>query len=202
MKLTPVIILAAAAGALYYFNHLKTSKQDPTPEAQPWPALGEVVFIHKGVPIYSNGEDVYKSNGKHYAADGYYYGHKWQCVEFIKRYYHDAHQHNMPDVWGHAVSFFDPKIPHANLNPARNMQQYYNAYSEPPKAEDLLVWGGRYGHVAIISEVHDDHVIIVQQNIKYQPQARLPLIKKDKLYILQSDSGHRPLGWLRINPKS
>lgn len=206
MKFTPILILATlagAAGAIYYHHYAQTDQLASSKSQPPiWPATGEVVFVHNGVPIYSNGEEYLISHGKHYAADGYYYGHHWQCVEFIKRYFHDAHQHDMPNVWGHAVNFFDPEIQHSQLNPARNMHQYYNNASEPPKAEDLLVWGGKYGHVAIISEVHDDYIVIVQQNIKHQPQARLPLLKMDDIYVLDPESDKQPLGWLRIDSPS
>ncbi|MEO1856731.1 MAG: hypothetical protein ABGY95_05115 [Rubritalea sp.] len=65
-----------------------------------WPEHGKIVHTHNGVPIYSNGTQVFKSSGKHTTEDGYYYGRKWQCVEFIKLYYHDAHDHHMPNVWG------------------------------------------------------------------------------------------------------
>lgn len=161
--------------------------------------LGEIVHLHNGIPIYSNGDEVYNSHGKHFSNDGYYYGRKWQCVEFIKRYLYDAKGHKMPDLWGHAKQFFDPNIHHAAINPARNLTQFRNHNNEPPKPDDLLVWGGKYGHVAIVTEVYTDHIIIAQQNIKNLPVVKIPLtITAERNYILGEPSdSNKPLGWLR-----
>jgi len=165
-----------------------------------WPDLGGVAHTYNGVAIYANGDQVYESHGKHFSSDGYYYGRKWQCVEFIKRYLYDAHGHRMPDVWGHAKQFFDPTIPHRQFNTARNLWQFRNSHDESPKTDDLLVWGGKYGHVAIVTEVHQDHIIIAQQNIKHLPVARIPLtLTAEKNYILGDPAdSNKPLGWLRI----
>lgn len=198
---------ALAACGYYCFNLISyyrgaTSKSKQAPENSAWPALGKVVHSHNGVPIYSNGEEVYKSHGKHYAKDGFYYGRKWQCVEYIKRYFYDRHQHKMPDPWGHAKDYFDHTLAQGQLNPARNLYQYRNHGYVPPKPDDLLVWGGKYGHVAIVSEVHDDHIVIVQQNIKHQPVASIKLTKTSQnTYDLGApDDSNKPLGWLRIHP--
>lgn len=37
---------------------------------------------------------------------GYYYGYKWQCVEYIKRFYYEAKGHKMPDSYGNAKDFW------------------------------------------------------------------------------------------------
>lgn len=44
--------------------------------------IGRVLDSYKGVSVYDNGLLFYRSYGKHYAPDGYYFGQKWQCVEF------------------------------------------------------------------------------------------------------------------------
>src|SRR5688572_10701975 len=69
--------------------------------------IGKVLDSYRNVPVHDNGLVFFRSYGKHYSADGYYFGQKWQCVEYIKRFYFEAKGHRMPDVMGHAKSFFD-----------------------------------------------------------------------------------------------
>jgi len=167
-------ILALIGYAIYSFYNQSAHKQDEHEtilKANPLTfasdddsKLGDIVYTHNNVPIYSNGDAVYQSHGKHFSKDGYYYGRKWQCVEFIKRYFYDYCGHSMPNVWGHAKDFFDP------------------------------------GHVAIVSEVHSNYIIVAQQNIKGRPLAQIPLsLTSDKNYFLGSPSNsNNPVGWLRI----
>ncbi len=162
-----------------------------------WPGHGEVVHTHNGVPIYSNGLQVFKSSGKHTADDGYYYGRKWQCVEFIKRYYHDAHDHHMPNVWGHAKDFYQSDLSHGSLNQGRGMLQFKNGGNIAPMVDDLLVWNNEpYGHVAVISEVHDNYIMVAQQNIYGGATERFPLANKDGRFTITSSVN--PAGWLRL----
>lgn len=195
-RLIKLLVLALITTAVIIIknNIKKTATVDTPPE---WPPTGTIVHTHSKIPIYSNGEKVYQSHGKHHAKDGYYYGHKWQCVEFVKRYYHDAHNHQMPNIWGHAKDYFDPIIPHASLNPGRNMTQYTNGQNEPPKPNDLLVWNkGPYGHVAIITAVNKDTITVVQQNIKHHPTQTIPYTSKNNTHTIAPN--HPPVGWLRI----
>src|SRR5258708_40197260 len=64
------------------------------------PRIGRLLDSYQGVGVYDNGVLFWKAYGKHYSEDGYYYGQKWQCVEFVKRFYFEAKQHRMPDVFG------------------------------------------------------------------------------------------------------
>jgi hypothetical protein len=81
--------------------------------------VGKVLDGYRGIPVYDNGLLYFRSYGKHYSQNGYYYGQKWQCVEFIKRFFYDAKGHKMPDVMGHAKSFFDDTLSDGALNPLR-----------------------------------------------------------------------------------
>ena len=159
-------------------------------------AQGIILDTLDGVPVYNNGFFFTRSYGRHYAADGYYYGKKWQCVEFIKRYLYDARGHQMPDVWGHAINFFDPALPDGDINLKRNMWQFRQGGSEKPLKGDLLVFSGisRYGHVAIIADVHDTDIEIVQQNLS-PPRERIPLSIDKGFYYIE---GKGALGWLRV----
>lgn len=129
--------------------------------------VGRVLDAYRGVNVYDNGLLFFRSYGRHYAAAGYYYGQKWQCVEFIKRFYHDARGHEMPDVMGHAKSFFNDSLPNGGFNQCRALVQYRNGSSEKPRPDDLLVFTDtRYGHVGIVTETGDDFIEIIQQNIR------------------------------------
>jgi len=193
-KALTILIICATVAVIYKQN--RTVPTTSTPK-KPWPPLGEIAHTYNNIPIYSNGEATYKSHGKHYAKDGYYYGKKWQCVEFIKRYYHHAHNHHMPDTYGHAKDFYDTSLPHGKNNPSRNMVQYKNNSSEPPKPNDLLVWNsGKFGHVAIITQVTKNSITVVQQNVKNHAIQTIPYVKKNKTH--QIITNPPPVGWLRL----
>jgi hypothetical protein len=154
-----VAALAGLAVAGYwtvtYFN------LNPTRE------VGAVVDEFNGVKVYYNG-GVNNSEGRNLYRDGYNLGIKYQCVEFVKRYYFEHFSHRMPDPYGHARDFFDPLTAHGALNGKRALVQYRNGQSEKPRVDDLIVFAptlfNPYGHVAIVSGVTDREVEIVQQN--------------------------------------
>jgi hypothetical protein len=158
--------------------------------------VGRVLDSYRGVPVYDNGLLFFQSHGKHYSADGYYYGQKWQCVEFIKRFYFDAKGHRMPDGMGHARTFFDENIPDGALNPRRGLLQYRNGSPEKPRPDDLLVFADtKYGHVGIVTQVGDDYVEIIQQNILGRTRQRLALVARNGQFSITEP--RRPAGWLR-----
>jgi hypothetical protein len=105
----------------------------------------------------------------------------------------------MPDVMGHAKDFFDPSVPHGSMNLRRGMLQFQNGGSEPPKADDLIVFRDtRFGHVAVISQVTSDSVEVVQQNILGKPRQKFNLERVNDGYLMHSPSS--PAGWLRLSP--
>lgn len=159
--------------------------------------VGRVIGEYKGAQVHENGNIFYRSHGKNFAEDGYYYGQKWQCTEFVKRFYHVAKAHKMPDVWGHAKDYFDPAVPHGEMNVRRNMLQFRNGGNEAPRPDDLLVFTGtKYGHVAIVSDIKEDKVVIVQQNIFGRPKDIYRLKVTDGNYFI--DHPRIPAGWLRV----
>lgn len=160
-------------------------------------SIGDSLDSFNGVAVYSNGADYPESHGRHYTPDSSYcYGKKWQCVEFVKRYYYAHLHHKMPDPFGHAKDFFDAKLQHGALNKKRGLLQYYNGMNEKPQADDLLIYGGKYGHVAIVTKVSDDEVEVIQQNIFMHPRQTFPLIVKDGTYTIGDSK--KPNGWLRL----
>lgn len=159
--------------------------------------VGTVLDSYRGIPVYDNGLLYFRSYGKHYSQDGYYYGQKWQCVEFIKRFFYDAKGHKMPDVMGHAKSFFDDTLSDGALNPRRGLIQYRNGSAEKPRPDDLLVFTDtKYGHVGIVTGTGDNTLEIIQQNILFHTRQRLSLVVSNGHYFVTTP--RTPAGWLRI----
>jgi len=160
-------------------------------------SIGDSVDSYNGVVVYNNGIDYAESHGKHYSADSaYYYGKKWQCVEFIKRYYYDVYHHKMPNGFGHAKDFMDKQTKQGKLNRERGLLQFRNNDNEPPKPGDILIFGGKYGHVAIVTRVDDHEIEVVQQNIYMTPRETFPLSFHDGVYTV--GKRRQPEGWLRM----
>ena len=158
--------------------------------------IGTVVDEFNGVKVYYNG-NINHVSSRNVAKDGYNLGLKYQCVEFIKRYYYERFKHKMPDSYGHAINFFDDSIPDGKINTRRNLLQFHNGSTTKPKVEDIIVQGwSQYGHVAIISRVSDNEIEIVQQNLGPNASSRVTfaLIYRDGLWKIES---YRVFGYLR-----
>lgn len=174
--------------------------------------IGTPIAEFNGVQAHHNGLFVFGSHGKNFdQKTNYYFGQTWQCVEYIKRYLFLAHGHRLPDGMGHAKSFFDPNIKSGELNARRGLRQFSNPSPTLPQPGDVLVFTeGVYGHVAIVSEVGESSVEVIQQNIWGLPKERLPLLVAElggrKTYkigrteriLLPNDE---PAGWLRVSDK-
>lgn len=160
-------------------------------------AVGQAIDEYNGVSVYYNG-NISHVLGRNTTPDGYNLGLKYQCVEFVKRYYYQYLNHKMPDSYGHAKDFFDKKLANGAMNTRRNLTQYRNASSNKPQVNDLMVFDGHlgnpYGHVAIISAVNNDNIEIIQQNVGKHTRAKYPLNQSDGIWTVQHN---RLLGWLR-----
>jgi surface antigen len=158
--------------------------------------IGKKVDSYKNVEVYYNGLIYTKAYGKNYSDDGYYYGQKWQCVEYIKRFYFAAKGHKMPDVYGNAKDFFDPKVSQGQLNSRRGLIQFRNGDTMKPEPDDLVVFTDtKYGHVAIVTEVSENYIEVIQQNIYGKSRERYELTIKDNKYFVGSK--RMAAGWLR-----
>lgn len=149
------------------------------------------------VIVYYNG-DMNHVDGRNVTDDGYNLGLKYQCVEFVKRYYYEHLNHKMPDSYGHAKDFFNPQVKDGALNEQRNLVQFTNGSSSKPKVSDLVVFAGTtfnsYGHVAIVSRVGEDEVELIQQNVGYASRQIIELEKSVHGWRIDQS---RVLGWLR-----
>lgn len=161
------------------------------------PKYAAVIDVYNGVNVYYNGSNPGKDL-RSKTADGYNLGQKYQCVEFIKRYYFEKLNHKMPESYGHAKSFIIPSLKDGALNKQRNLVQYKNGSNETPKADDILVFGpssfNEFGHVAIVVSCNNKKLEVVQQNVRCRSRAKFKIIKKDSGYWVENE---RVLGWLR-----
>ncbi|MBN1998906.1 CHAP domain-containing protein [candidate division KSB1 bacterium] len=179
-----LMLVVAVAAALPWMLFKKTYK------------VGDVIDSFNGVTVFYNGENGAANHGRHYSEDGYYFGQRWQCVEFVKRYYYQVLSHKMPEVWGHATDFFEPELEDGTLNSSRDLLQYRNGGSEKPRADDIIVFRHNgFGHVAIVAAVYPSSIEIIQQNKLLKSREKLPLINTGGRYTVGGEVV--PAGWLR-----
>ena len=171
-------------------------------KANPNPSytVGEKVDSLNGVYVYYNG-GVGNIQGRNIGKDGYNLGLKYQCVEFVKRYYYKHYHHKMPDSYGNAKDFFNPILKDSSENKQRNLVQFTNPSATKPASGDLIVFdghsGNRFGHVAIVADVQDNSVVIIQQNPgPFSPSREsISLSYKNGKWSIEHE---RILGWLRM----
>lgn len=161
--------------------------------------IGQKIDSFNGVAVFYNG-DVDNVSVRNTTIDGYNLGLKYQCVEFVKRYYYEQLKHKMPDSYGNAKDFFDKNLDDGQKNGKRNLLQFTNPSKTKPKVNDLVVFDrsffNEFGHVAIISNVSENEVEIIQQNPGAFGDSR-------EIFSLSSNGNRwkidnkRLLGWLR-----
>lgn len=181
------IIIAAAIGIkLVYFYA-------PYEVGQPIDSLNHV-------KVYYNGgtDNILERN---VTADNYNLGLKYQCVEFVKRYYFEHLHHKMPDSYGNAKDFYNATLNDGALNTQRALIQYTNPSNHKPAIHDIIVFDAsstnKFGHVAIVAAVEDSYVEVIQQNAgKYATSREIYAIEQvnGKWKIINS----RILGWLHL----
>jgi len=165
----------------------------------PFRSIGEEIDTFHNVAVYYNG-GVHHVEKRNVTKDGYNLGLQYQCVEFVKRYYYEYLHHKMPDSYGHAKDFFNRNIKDGERNPQRNLIQYTNGSISKPKINDILVfqasWYNSFGHVAIVMDVTENTITIIQQNAG-------PFSSTRDTYMLIQEQNHwkiddaKIVGWLR-----
>jgi probable HAF family extracellular repeat protein len=126
-------------------------------------------------------------------AEDYNSGFKWQCVEFVNRYYYQ--------IYGTSVSGGNANVYYQNAA-AKGLIAYPNRGSVPPQIGDIIVSEGNInnvGHVAIVWDVSPNNIHLVEQNWNEGPG--------DLDHVLAITSGNNvadfntayPVtGWLRL----
>lgn len=162
-------------------------------------SVGDIVDSLDGVAVYHNG-GVNHTEGRNLTPDGYNLGLKYQCVEFVKRYYYEYYNHRMPDSYGHAKSFFNNELKDGELNTQRDLLQYRNGGKEKPAKGDIIIFAptiaNPYGHVAIIADATDTSITVIQQNYGPlgSPRETFGLSQQQGKWIVDHP---RVLGYLR-----
>jgi surface antigen len=158
--------------------------------------IGQPIDSLNGVYVYFNGK-TNNVSGRNLAKDNYNLGQKYQCVEFVKRYYYEHLDHKMTESYGHAKDYFDSQIKDGQINIDRNLVQYNNPSQTKPQIDDIIVFSGtshnKYGHVAILSKVNQYSIEVIQQNKGKSRQNYLLVKRKGKWLIVNK----RIKCWLR-----
>jgi surface antigen len=191
-----VLLIAAIVVVTASFIYKSAMKVNPNPKH----FVGEKLDSLNGVYVYYNG-GVGNVEERNKTEDGYNLGLKYQCVEFVKRYYYEHYKHKMPDSYGHAKDFFDETVQDGTLNKNRNLLQFRNAGKAKPQVGDLMIFDGHpgnpYGHVAIVSQVWEKEIEIIQQNPGpfASSRARYGISMVNDGYFVEHEN---TLGWLRM----
>lgn len=104
--------------------------------------------------------------------DGIFMGYKWQCVEFARRWLYLNRGYVFDDI---AMAYDIFELRSARIIESDRLLPLYsfrNGSRRRPVPGCLLIWeeGGHFedtGHVAIVTEVSDDWVRIVEQNAEH-----------------------------------
>lgn len=151
--------------------------------------VGKELDSFNNVKVYFNGFPT-KSFERNLSEDGYNIGMKYQCVEFIKRYYFEHYNHKMPDTYGNAKDFYDDKLKDGDINTKRGLLQYSNPSFKKPSVGDIVIFKpyilNPYGHVAIISNVEDDNIEIIQQNVWKKTREKFKLTYENNKWFINS----------------
>ncbi len=161
------------------------------------PGIGSVIDSYNGVNVYYNGEDA-NVFGRSMTGDNYNLGLKYQCVEFVKRFYYIHYNHKMPYSYGHATDLFNDDLPDRKLNKKRGLYQFKNGSEYRPLPGDILIFRGNYknpyGHAAIVTLSKDRKLEFIQQNVGMSSREILNVEEIDnRFFIVDPDIK----GWMR-----
>jgi glutathionylspermidine amidase/synthetase len=139
--------------------------------------FGTVIGIAPGnVPVYScdyssaDDEELPTRQAYRSYVDDVYMGHKWQCVEFARRWLYLNFGYVFDDIAMAYDIFRLRNVRSVAENRLLPLRSFRNGSKRPPVPGCLLIWdeGGEFettGHVAVVTEVTPDYVRIVEQNV-------------------------------------
>jgi len=131
------------------------------------------------VPVYSSdcasADDEVLPDRQAYRSyvDGIFMGYKWQCVEFARRWLYQNKGYIFDNVAMAYDIFLLRSVRHIGDNTMLPLHSFRNGSRRLPEPGCMLIWdeGGEYeetGHVAIVSEVFNDRIRIVEQNLDHR----------------------------------
>jgi glutathionylspermidine amidase/synthetase len=124
-------------------------------------------------------------------------GLKWQCVELARRYLILQYGISFPSVTN-AYELFDlSTMFDVDTNQSVSCSSYKNSTFKRPNVGSLLIWDKNYdlngtGHVAVITNVFDHSVQIIEQNNSTSCRT-IPLVYSNGRFTI--DEPHI-LGWI------
>ncbi|MBL7832214.1 MAG: CHAP domain-containing protein [Saprospiraceae bacterium] len=121
-----------------------------------------------GVPAYMNCP-IGSSNtyGDSYVGS-VYVGKKWQCVEYVQRYYKIVYNLNIKPAFGNANTYWTN-----NNHSSVGLQKFANGSVAPQVGDILVSTSGSFGHVAIVTGVTSSTVSIIDQNFSSTSQRNI-----------------------------
>jgi glutathionylspermidine amidase/synthetase len=154
-------------------------------------------------------------------AGGNYYGFKYQCVEFARRWLVQARGFTFADV-PIAYSVFDMpfaiRISDQSQVPFDCVPNGSGKDRRRPELGSILIWnvGGRYegtGHIAIVTEANDKFVRVAEQNVddtywargqNYSRELPVTFFAESGAYTIHDPSGPTSTirGWMHIGSAS
>ena len=124
-----------------------------------------------------------------------YWGGSSQCVAYVQRYYKDAFAIEIQNV-GRAQEIY-------NKAPEYGLYAHRNGGITIPQPGDILVFGhrNRIGHVAIVTGVIKEGVLIAEQNwgtsrITINGGNPLPMLVQDGTYTMPDRADYYIIGWV------
>ena len=179
--------------------------------------FGTVLGIAPGnVPAYSSdyhtADETEFPNRHSYRSyiDDVYMGQKWQCVEFARRWLYHNYGYVFDDVAMAHDIYRLRSVRVVSDGTALPVRAFRNGSMRQPVPGCLLIWdeGGDFamtGHVAVITEVHDEYVRVAEQNVDqhywedgrdYSRQLRLRVAGRGEHWIECNLHGTSVLGWI------
>ena len=174
--------------------------------------FGTLLGENDGVIGYSNGNSDHISNETSTIGSRSYQiysGMKWQCVEYARRWIISRRLLTFgsvdcaSDIW-HLNSVSSIKA--NDFNKALPLNRVPNGSTCRPKIGNLLIYKrteveAPYGHIAIITMVEENQVLVSEQNWSndYWPgdyARKVPLRVDDGVYTLTDEDDMPILGWM------
>lgn len=132
-----------------------------------------------GVPVYSSDYDTVDPKNMpdrsafSHRVDGEYMGYKWQCVELARRWLYVTRGYVFDDIAMAYDIFRLTSVKMVAEGRELPLKSFRNGAKRRPEVGCLMIWneGGEFqvtGHVAIVTEVTDHYVRIVEQNVGHR----------------------------------
>ncbi len=141
--------------------------------------------------------------------NGIFMGYKWQCVEFVRRWLYINRQYIFDDVSMAYDIFRLRNVKTLGDESQLPLRSFKNGARRLPEPGCLLIWdaSGEFeitGHVAIVTEVHDDYIRFAEQNAdnKIWPEGQTfsrqltAKTTEEGGYWIESCPGNVLLGWV------